>query len=509
MKRVSFLFLLFNVIFLSQMLYAQPVEGPRLPAQLEAKVERMESLIFAQQAQIEKLKNGHQTQADQIYELEKLLKQAQSYAAQVTTKDAAAGAVGSAEAVQVTGKQAFSRPQLVEGLLSKFGVQIPHREMAQETNRDALKRTTPSGAYADPSSFFFLHGYTSVNYSDFQQDLSTEPGQTGQILVAGASSRTGKHSSGFKTDSALFIGSEISENLSTVMELHLVGNARDPVITEAKFTWEPFETPEDMPSARVVAGRYWWPFGNHNDEWFSAVNKFNLQSPAATEVVPAHLNEVGVMVEGEWAIAEDFGMNYLLSIGNGASSFELSDNVGSTNSFDIDNTRFLTTRIGLFPWIENLETGVSFAAGKMRTGLDFRIAATDARHFDSDLIALGFDMAYSWKDLDFKGYWYFSEEDLGRADIDTIDRNGGTFEILYNAFEDLWIFKDIDLKARFSHAQDATILNGTFERQQYGFGLNVRPHEYFLIKSEYFVQDENGIDESQNNGFNVSGTVEF
>ena len=30
---------------------------------------------------------------------------------------------------------------------------------------DSLRRTTPSGQYADPASFFRMHGYTTLSYT--------------------------------------------------------------------------------------------------------------------------------------------------------------------------------------------------------------------------------------------------------------------------------------------------------------------------------------------------------
>ena len=58
------------------------------------------------------------------------------------------------------------------------------------------------------------------------------------------------------------------------------------MLTEAKLSWDLGEyIGNDNLALRLVGGRYWWPFGIHNDEWFSAVNRFALLSPAATDAV--------------------------------------------------------------------------------------------------------------------------------------------------------------------------------------------------------------------------------
>ena len=98
--------------------------------------------------------------------------------------------------------------------------------------------------------------------------------------------------------------------------------------TEAKLLCDIVETEDGHPfTFRLVGGRYWWSFGIHNDEWFSTINRFYLISPAAAEVVPAHYNEVGIMAEGEIKLADSFGANYAVSVGNGMPSFELMNNV--------------------------------------------------------------------------------------------------------------------------------------------------------------------------------------
>ena len=183
-----------------------------------------------------------------------------------------------------------------------------------------LRRRTPSGRYVDPASFFRLHGYARLGLAEVGDELGSEPSRTPQILLSGISPRTGRNESGFVGDAALFIAGEAFEGFSGALELHFVGNALDPVLTEARAIWEVLDGGEDGRMAfRVAGGRYWWPFGIHNAEWFSALNRFSAISPAAAEVVPAHYNELGIMGEGEILLSPRLGLNFILSVGNGVS----------------------------------------------------------------------------------------------------------------------------------------------------------------------------------------------
>lgn len=171
------------------------------------------------------------------------------------------------------------------------------------------------------------------------------PDGTPNILVSGPgpSPLTGKNEGGFRNDAALFVGGEPFEGVGGIIEIHFVGDATDPVITEAKMTWDVLGEDGGNTTLRLSGGRFWWPFGIHNGEWFSAINRFSLISPAATEVVPAHYNEVGVMAEGEVKLQDAMGLNYVFSIGNGVPGFGMPDNVRKTQ-FDSNGNRTLTSR---------------------------------------------------------------------------------------------------------------------------------------------------------------------
>lgn len=176
--------------------------------------------------------------------------------------------------------------------------------------KKALRRETPSDLYQDPASFFRFHGYVRAGLIEAGEALGADPDRTPQILVSGLNERTGENESGFVGDAALFVGGEPLANVSGVLEVHFVGNAIDPVLTEAKITWDFLPEERQSPVAlRRIGGRYWWPFCIHNVEWFSVLNPFSVVSPTAAEVVPAHFNELGLMLEGEAALSETFGLN--------------------------------------------------------------------------------------------------------------------------------------------------------------------------------------------------------
>ena len=299
---------------------------------------------------------------------------------------------------------------------------------AEEEQLEKLRRKTPSGRYVDPASFFRFHGYTSLSYSEAGADLGPQPAGTPHILVnPGPSPRTGANEGGFRNDAALFVGGEPLEGVGSVIELHFVGDASNPVLTEAKLSWDLGEyIGNDNLALRLVGGRYWWPFGIHNDEWFSAVNRFALLSPAATEAVPTHYNEIGLMLEGELAMSSRMGMNYALSIGNGVPSFEMMPVVRSTTA-DANGNRAFTGRLGLVLMGGfGAELGLSFAGGQMRDGSAPDLSGVDA--FGADFSSFGPDLTVNIGAFGLRSYYYSSTETLDGAPVHDLVRTGMTVE---------------------------------------------------------------------------------
>ncbi len=367
---------------------------------------------------------------------------------------------------------------------------------------DSLSRETASGKYIDPASFFRFHGYVTLTYAEPQKDLS------GQILVSDINPQNGRNEGGFKNDAALFVGGEPIDGLGTVIELHFVGNALDPVITEAKMILDLARFGQKG-NLKLTAGRFWWPFGIHNDEWFSAVNRFNLVSPAAMQVVPAHLNEVGAALEGVYLFQPHFGANYVLSVGNGVSSFEMPDIVkGPSNAFDYNHDRTLTGRIGLV-WNANgrMELGLSYARGLLRNAPLVSDPA-DPRYYKADFNASGLDIRILKNGFGLRGYYYLSNENLTAAPRSVLKRHGGTVEPFYR-FNPGMKIKYLEIHARYSYAAEDGFW-GQRRWAQGGLGLHVRFQNKLLFKTGYMRQDEGGIlQHLANDVLTISLTAEF
>jgi len=377
---------------------------------------------------------------------------------------------------------------------------------AQQTDGalDSLSRQTASGKYIDPASFFRFHGYVTLTYAEPQKDLR------GQILISDVNPINGKNEGGFKNDAALFIGGEPIDGVGTVIELHFVGNAFDPVITEAKIILSLIKAENGQKgNLKLVAGRFWWPFGIHNDEWFSAINRFNLISPAAMQVVPAHMNEVGVALEGVYQFQNHFGANYVLSLGNGVSSFEMSDVVKSpSNTFDYNHDRTVTGRVGLV-WntFGHVETGVSYARGELRNAA-LTADPSDPRSYKARFDATGLDLSMSLNGFGLRSYYYLSNENLSAAPRSLLKRRGATIEPFYQ-FNWSGYIKSLELHARYSFATEDTF-GGRREWRQNGIGLNVRFKNKVLFKLGYVAQNEGGLlSKLANDVITLSLTAEF
>ena len=379
-----------------------------------------------------------------------------------------------------------------------------------EEQLEKLRRKTPSGEYVDPASFFRFHGYTSLSFTQAGDQLGPAPEGTPNILVNPAPSpRTGVNEGGFRNDAALFVGGEPLDGVGGVIEIHFVGDASDPVLTEAKMSWDLGEfVDNDNLGLRLVGGRYWWPFGIHNGEWFSAVNRFSLLSPAATEVVPAHYNEVGAMLEGELSLSSAMGLNFALSIGNGVPGFHMPGTVRSTGA-DSNGDRTLTGRIGLVTMGSlDAELGLSFSSGQLRDGADATAAGTD--QFAADFSAFGPDLTIGIKDFGLRAYFYSSTEELTGAPVPELARTGMTIEPTYkiNLGEDR--FKALTLVARYSMAEEDNLAGQTLTRDQIAVGVNVDITDAFIGRLGYVIQGESDdMPELDNDALSISLTSEF
>ena len=381
-----------------------------------------------------------------------------------------------------------------------------------EAALDSVRRKTPSGEYIDPASFFRFHGYVSQSYTVADDDLGPASGGTPQILVNPEPNKlTLKNEGGFRNDAALFVGGEPFEGVGAVIEIHFVGAATNPVLTEAKMTWDLVgDGSESDWRLRLVGGRFWWPFGAHNGEWFSAINRFGLLSPAATEVVPAHYNEVGVMAEGEGLLGDDLGLNYVAAVGNGVPGFGLMGNVRGTEA-DTNDDRTVTGRLGLvYQSGLDLEVGVSFSSGALRSVEDPSLATDAAERYAADFSAFGPDIRVSVRDFSLRGYFYTSSEDLTGAGISQLDRSGMTLEPSYTLRRDASRFGEISLVARYSMSDEDTMAGGTLKRTQTGIGVSAAATSQLDLEVGYVSQDEDDdMPKLDNNAFTISLTSHF
>ena len=384
----------------------------------------------------------------------------------------------------------------------------------KEEQIDKLRRKTPSGQYIDPASFFRFHGYNSLSFTRAGDQVGPAPGGTPQILInPGPSPQTGFNEGGFRNDAALFVGGEPLDGVGAVIEIHFVGDATDPVLTEAKMSWDLGEfVGNDNLALRLIGGRYWWPFGIHNDEWFSAVNRFSLLSPTATEVVPTHYNEVGAMLEGELVLSSTMGLNFALSVGNGVSGFHMPTVVRRTGA-DANGNRTFTGRLGLAVLGGlDAELGVSVASGQLRDGphVDATIGLPPEFQYAADFTAFGPDLTIDINGFGLRSYFYSSTEELTGAPVAEIARTGMTVEPSYTIKRDAERFKAFSLIARYSMAEEENLAGQTLTRDQIGVALNVFITDAFIGRLGYVIQGESDdLQDLDNNAMSISMTSEF
>lgn len=395
------------------------------------------------------------------------------------------------------------------------GSVAPHTLAGQRAASDALtthsvRRATASSLYSDTARAYRLHGYATLTFSENGEALGSEVGRTPQTLIPGTSARSGVNPSGFKQDAAVFIGGEPVRGIAAMIEVHFEGNALDPILAEAKLTWDLVGQAGGDAALRLTAGRFWWPFGQHDREWFSTLNAFTALSPAGGEVVPAHYNEVGAMLEGEVVAGRDFGFNYLVAVGNGTPSFELTDNVNGT-AFDENENRTVTSRVAFaFRGSSDIDVGFSVAHGTLREGLSTTYAATDPRRFGAKFTAYGPDLSVSSRHFQLTSYYYVSRETLVGAPLPHLNRDGLTVEPRGVFYPRVGNLMELSLHGRFSFSDELNLDGTTFRRLQYAFGASTRVGELLSIKASYILQREKqDATEVPNNIFVLALTAEF
>ncbi len=377
---------------------------------------------------------------------------------------------------------------------------------------DRFRRTTASGAYSGPTlQFFALHGYATLTYAVAEDSFGAS---YPQILLPGISPALGENLGGFRSDAAVFVGTDSNLDVSATVEIHFVGTGFDPIVTEAKVVWQLSRMWEDkLPQAtlRLVGGRFWWPFGQHNPEWFSSVNRFNTISPATSLAVPAHHNETGLMAEGELELMRHLGLSWLFAIGNGPRGFALSDNVPA-GPFDFDGNRTMTGRLEV-GWDDIVRVGFSAAGGRFRSPPADPMATPDpadgVNAFGAKFTSLGPHASLQIQGFEALGFVYFSKEELDDAPRDRLDRIGVLAEAQYRLPWDVPVLSDLMPKFRYSWATVDELTGGDSGFQQLGFGVNYRPHPQLLAKVEYVLNRSEHFEDVSEDVFNVSLSGSF
>lgn len=349
---------------------------------------------------------------------------------------------------------------------------------------DSLRRDTPSARYMDPASFFRIHGYATIGY----RADGAHKGEHEEGVTHGVNPRTGTKLSGFQNDAALFVSGVPFDGVTTALEVHFMGNRRNPMLTEAKFSYQLANAGTN--ELVLTGGRFWWPFGIHNGEWFAGVDKFPVMSVAGAEILPAHYNEVGFMLEGASALSGSWGINYVGAIGNGVPSFDFMDMAGS--GADLDAERTVTGRLALaHVGTLGLEIGMSGASGGLRDDLDPSQPVDNANRYGAGFTAFGPDLTLTWSQLALSAYWYHSYEELAEAPRPELARDGFTIESSYRLpVADNDRLSAVGLHARVSWAEEDNVVGDVYRRRQYSGAMSFELTRAFGVQVGYVLQQD-------------------
>lgn len=360
------------------------------------------------------------------------------------------------------------------------------------SSAEEFERRPASRRYIALGSSAYIHGYVTGVFSDFGKDFPNpdNPGP-GQLLVPATSN------SSFAYDWALFVGTQVSEQVRVVTETHFVSAPSGdfkPVIaaTEANITWMPFGSDP----LRVSMGLFWTPFGIVMDDWFSTENLFAL-IPEATKALPQHYNERGIKLEGQFAYENDWGLNYAISLGNGVSGMSIEDQ----KSFDFDNNKAVVGRLGLFPGVPGLELGLSVMDGTLRDKEDLDRPLNEAQRFPANFSAWGFDATYRNLDWELRGYWISSKEEL--VGVTDLEREGWMVEASVVAWEGEGVVTSIEPKIRLDHSRQDVLLGSDRETEVLALGADFWLIGGAVLRVDYFFHDETGFENLDRNGIAV------
>lgn len=375
----------------------------------------------------------------------------------------------------------------------------------QSLYEDPYQWKIPGGKYVDPVSFFSLHGYVNALYagpSDQWMEGSTNGlGYPGQMNIPLA------NTSSFGQDAALWIGSEIAEDISLVLEIHLHKNGsghhgefEDIAPEEAKAFIGLFVTEANVrlklfdDYLNVSAGTFWSVFGIQNKDWLSAQNLFSTM-PLASGAYLSHYNDIGVRFDG-FLNRGNWGVNYVFSIGNGYDRWDL-DGFGHA---DINENKTINGRVSVFPGLgENLNIGMSYGQGLFAQYDHDNVDPTSPGIYDHSFEALGVDLTGQWNNLSLRSYFISSSEtyvnDQQQFDL---PHTGFMAELKYDVPMDGKLgVKTIIPKFRFDSLDKSQFIEETSDQYQTisaGLNIEIKKNVVFAIDYNWFEEKYNKLD---------------
>lgn len=370
---------------------------------------------------------------------------------------------------------------------------------AQDLYEDKYQWQIPGGKYVDPVSFFSLHGYVNALYAGPSDQWSD--GYFNGLGVPGQMNIPISNVSSFTQDAALWIGSELTDDVSVVIELHLhntgTGHHRefegveDPsqvraavglVITEANVRFKILKN-----YLALSAGTFWSVFGIQNKDWLSAQNLFST-IPLASGAYLTHYNERGVRLDG-YVNNGDWGMNYVFSVGNGYNTWDFE----GYSHLDFNENKTINTRISVFPGLgDQLNVGLSYGTGLIFEQNRDAYPSTE-RFYNSEFDAFGLDLTGNYAGLNVRSYFITSNERFYNDQENIKLPNTGLMaEISYDYDLDGKLgLKSIHPKFRFDRLDKSEFTEA--ESDVYttiSAGLNLQIKENLLFSIDYNWLDE-------------------
>ncbi|MFB6355846.1 MAG: hypothetical protein ABEJ65_04955 [bacterium] len=415
---------------------------------------------------------------------------------------------------------------------------IPSGVLA-EVSIDDVYREDPTQKYSGPVSFFFVHGYITGFYQDFEQDFHTRernapnPGFTGNGPLVGRPGNITLSQSGgdgsFSHDVGLVIGAEINSQLKLITEQHWI-NRNNPnsddsgspfkklATTQANIEWKPMSDR----NLKIRFGRFWSSFANAQVELLSGQNNFTTV-PNARYALPYAFND-GIQIDGAIKTGGGKqGFNYTLEYVNGNSEFDKP----SGGTFDGNHGKDILARVGFKPLsyisssgAQDVEIGLSYGDGALREGLrSFTAGDTNPLNVNADWNGYGLDLDYVTDRYTFRGYWIQSSEELqGGPDM---DRSGIMAEGKYTLLKELSVVGDMEAKLRYDQFERDAVANTatpnsldnaqTYEDERISYGVEFHPQDQLRFGVEYHTSEEGGAynQEADDDGFSAGITASF